>query len=79
MLVNSRRPWAASSRPWPEAFTPPNGSAGKDATMPLMNVCPAARSRMNRSCSPASWVQALEPRPNLVAFASSTASSTSAT
>ena len=30
--MNSRIPWTPSSRPWPEALTPPKGMRGSEAT-----------------------------------------------
>ena len=69
MFTNSRMPKSASSRPYPECFTPPNGRRGSDATMPLMKTDPASISSMNFACSFASLVHAAEPSPNGVAFA----------
>ena len=69
-------PWAESSRPYPDVFTPPKGSSGYDVVIPFTNTAPAAMSRTKRSCSAGSFVQTLEPRPNTVALASSSASST---
>jgi hypothetical protein len=56
-------------------LTPPNGSAGYEVTMPLMNVAPASRSVAKRSCSAGSVVHAFEPSPNDESLASATASS----
>jgi hypothetical protein len=72
-LQNSRIPCADSSRPYPELFTPPNGSDGYEVTMPLTNTAPASRSAANRSCSSGSLVQALAPSPNGEPLAISTA------
>jgi hypothetical protein len=33
VFVNSRMPYGPSSRPWPEAFTPPKGTRGSLATI----------------------------------------------
>src|ERR1700683_1460436 len=76
MFMNSRIPNIASSRPWPERFTPPKGSRGSDATMRLMKTIPDSRPLMNFSRSPGSLVHALAPRPNGLEFAIRMASST---
>lgn len=62
-LQNSRMPAAASSRPTPESFTPPKGSSGYEAVMPLTNTAPASIRSMNHSCSSASWLQSAELSP----------------
>src|SRR4051794_29251007 len=69
MLQNSLMPCADSSRPYPEFFTPPNGSSLNEVVMPLMKTPPACRSLMNAACSASSLVQALEPRPKSVPLA----------
>ena len=50
-----------------------------EATIPLIKTEPASSSSVNRRISLSSFVQAAEPRPNVVAFASSIASSIFAT
>ena len=47
--------------------------------MPLTKTAPASRSRTKRSCSSRSLVHTLDPSPNSVALASSTAASASGT
>src|SRR6266481_2306107 len=79
VFVNSRVPAAPSSRPKPERFTPPNGRRGSEATIALMKTIPLSKSDTKRFCSLRSLVHALEPRPNGVSFASSTAASASPT
>src|ERR1700739_3693803 len=44
VFVNSRMPYGPSSRPWPEAFTPPKGTRGSLATIWLMKTIPDSRS-----------------------------------
>src|SRR5438067_3316137 len=79
LFTNSRIPAAPSSLPNPERFTPPNGNLGSEATIALTKTVPASSSDANNSCSVRSFVQALAPRPKVVAFAISTASATSRT
>ena len=45
MFTNSRSPYALSSRPYPDALTPPNGKRGSDTTIPFTNTVPAWSSR----------------------------------
>ena len=45
MFTNSLMPNSDSSRPKPDALTPPNGSRGSDLTMPLMKTEPASIAR----------------------------------
>ncbi len=78
-LQNSRMPWPASSRPYPERLTPPKGSAGWEAVMPLTKTPPASRSRTKKATSSWERVQTLELRPNGESLATATASSMSAT
>src|SRR5208337_1431519 len=63
MFTNSRIPCTASSRPWPEYFTPPKGKRGSDATILFKKTIPASSSLMNLSVSAGSFVQALAPNP----------------
>src|SRR6266513_1614709 len=72
-------PAAPSSRPKPERFTPPNGRRGSEATIALMKTIPLSNSDAKSFCSLRSLVHALEPRPNVVSFASSRAASASPT
>src|SRR5450631_857723 len=74
MLQNSLMPWLDSARPYPELRTPPNGSSAYDVVIPLTNTAPASRPAMKSSRSAGSLVQAFEPSPKAVAFASSSAS-----
>src|SRR5438477_10493989 len=78
-FINSRMPAAPSSRPKPECLTPPNGRRGSDATIALMKTIPVSKSEAKSFCSSGSLVHALEPRPNVVSFASSIASCASRT
>src|ERR1700751_988702 len=75
VFVNSRMQYGPSSRPWPEAFTPPKGTRGSLATIWLMKTIPDSRSLMNCSRSPGSLVQALAPRPKRLSLAMAMASS----
>ena len=77
MLTNSRIPNSESSRPYPERLTPPKGSLGSEATMPLIKTCPASISRASRRARSRSRVHRLEPRPYGELFAIRTASSAS--
>ena len=45
MLTNSRMPKTESSRPKPLDLTPPKGSRGSEAVMPLMKTAPDSRRR----------------------------------
>ena len=58
---------------------PPKGNLGSDFTKPLMKTAPASSSEINRSLSSLTVVQAVAPKPKDVLFASSIASSMSAT
>ncbi len=49
--MNSRIPCSASSRPWPENFTPPKGSRGSEATILFRKTMPASSSLINLSVS----------------------------
>jgi hypothetical protein len=69
-------PYTPSSRPNPECFVPPNGTRGSDATIAFTNTWPESMPSMKRFVSSSSFVQTLAPRPNVVAFATRTASST---
>src|SRR3990172_2274373 len=40
-FTNSRIPWGPSSRPYPEALTPPKGSRGSDCTRRFTDTMPA--------------------------------------
>src|SRR5207249_9297385 len=62
-FTNSRRPYSDSSRPYPERFTPPNGSRGSDLTSPFTNTLPASISRATRSPRCVSRVHTAAPRP----------------
>src|SRR5256714_279639 len=74
MFTNSRSPYSDSSRPYPERFTPPNGSRGSDLTNPFTNTLPASSSRATRSPRARSAVQTEAPSPYTDAFAIRTAS-----
>src|ERR1039457_6963229 len=69
MFTNSRIPCTASSRPWPEYFTPPNGKRGSEDTILFRKTMPASSSLMNLSVSAGSLVQALAPRPKRLSLA----------
>jgi hypothetical protein len=63
MLTNSCRPWRDSSRPYPESLTPPNGSRGPEAVIPLTAVWPASSLAAMASPRSRSAVHTLLPSP----------------
>src|SRR5229473_2193101 len=73
-LVSSNAPGAPSSRPIPEAFTPPKGARGSEWTMSLMNTIPASMRLARRLARSESRLQTAAPSPKSVPLASSTAS-----
>ena len=74
MVVNSRMPAVASSRPWPLRLVPPNGRRGSEATTALTNTAPEVMERARRTARSTSAVQMLSPRPYSLALASSASS-----
>ena|SRR5271166_2085485 len=72
-------PKCESSRPYPMFLTPPTGTRGSDAVTPLMNTPPVYKSRAILRARSTFLVHMLPLSPNWLAFAASTAASTSGT
>src|SRR5258706_14601815 len=68
-LVSSRAPGAPSSRPYPEALTPPNGARGSERVKSLINTIPDSISLATRRALTRSRLQTAALRPKSVILA----------